>query len=583
MRLNPRVVTLGVIALLAPALSQWFVRELPALHRTELLIYDWHAGALPPIPPDDRIVLVGMDQESLGHLQLDRPSYPLPRSVHTQVVRQLHAAGAKVIAFDLLFTRSMPAEDAAFADAIKAARPVFCGIEPHAKIVDGNELIAFTPPTETLRPYLTPYSILAPPQLGKFRWFMPYAVDANSMDQYEHLSLALAEAEGGSAAQAPRGGDGEILIRFAGPANTFTPIPLYQVVDGSWLRSRGPNFFRDKAVLIGIIDPFVDRALTPVGDMQGVEVLAQAAQTVLQANWIRHWSEAENAVLKLALGLLLVYSILKFGFRGAFLVFALEATVWVFVAHRAFVRWQVWADTLEPIAALGLTFVAASAYEAGRVRKVFRRFMPSRVAEHMLGANPNEAPETREIEATIVFCDVRNSTGLAETLPSRQMEELLRRYFSAGEEAAERLGTELDKFVGDEIMLYFEDRRGLEHQALRAVRWAFEIQEACTEITRSGLAGDLGFRVGVGICTGVVRIGTVGAKQRIQHTVIGDAVNTASRLQTLTKELNQPIVIDETTWDRVSPWIEGQAIGDVPIRGKERPMKLYVPVRVKGE
>jgi adenylate cyclase len=580
-RLNLRVLTLGVIALLAPALSQWFIRELPSLHRTELLIYDWHAGALPPIPPDDRIVLVGMDQESLGRLHLDRPSYPLPRSVHTRVVQQLHAAGAKVIAFDLLFTRPIPAEDAVFADAIKAARPVFCGIEPHAKIIDGNEVIAFTPPAETLRPYLTPLSILAPRQLGKFRWFMPYAVDASSMDRYAHLSLALAEAEGGSAAQAPRGGDGEILIRFAGPANTFEPIPLYQVADGSWRQSRGTNVFRDKAVLIGIIDPFVDRALTPFGDMPGVEVLAQASQTVLQANWIRHWSEAENAVLTLVLGLLLVASILKFGFRGAFLMFAIEATLWVFVAHRVFVRWQVWADTLEPIAALALTFIAAGAYEAGRVRKVFRRFMPSWVAEHMLEANLNQAPETREIEATIVFCDVRNSTRLAETLPSRQMEELLRRYFTAGEEAAERLGTELDKFVGDEIMLYFEDRQGLEHHALRAVRWAFEIQQACKEIAMSGLAGDLGFRVGVGISTGVVRLGTVGARQRIQHTVIGDAVNTASRLQALTKDLNQLVVIDETTWDSVSPWIDGKLIADVPIRGKEKPVKLYAPVRVK--
>ena len=84
-------------------------------------------------------------------------------------------------------------------------------------------------------------------------------------------------------------------------------------------------------------------------------------------------------------------------------------------------------------------------------------------------------------------------------------------------------------------MLYFVARKGFEHHAVRAVRWAFALQEACGRITDSGLAGEIGFRVGVGMCTGKVRVGTVGAKRRIQHTVMGDAVNTASRVQALTK------------------------------------------------
>jgi adenylate cyclase len=562
-------------------MSQWLIRQVPSLHRAELLIYDWHAGALPGIPPDDRLVLVGMDQESLSHLPLERPSYPLPRSVHAQVIRALHAAGARAIAFDVIFTRSIPSEDPAFADAIRVSRPVLSGTEPHATVVNGREVVTFTKPAERLRPYLTACSILAPPLLGKFRWFMPSTVDAETLERYVHMSVALAETQGGSAATAPLGGDGELLIRFAGPANTFKPIPIYQIFDGSWRQSRGPDFFRGKSVLIGVIDPLVDRALTPLGDMQGVEVLLQAAQTVLQGNWIRHWSEAENFGLKSLLCLVLAIVIWRSGFRWAFLLLGVEALAWVLAAHRLFVTRQLWADTMEPVAALALTVIVASAYEAGRVRRVFHRFMPSHVAEHMLSASPGEAPTTTTIEATVVFCDVRGSTRLAETLPPQQMEDLLKRYFTAGEDSAHRLGTELDKFVGDEIMLYFEDRPGAEPHALRAVRWAFDMQEACGDITRSGLAGEIGFRVGVGICTGTVRVGTVGARRRIQHTVIGDAVNTASRLQALTKEFDQSIVIGETTWDTVSPWVEGALIGDVPVRGKEKPLRLYAPARLK--
>src|SRR5262249_50613278 len=159
--------------------------------------------------------------------------------------------------------------------------------EPHVTIADGSEVVTFTKTAVALRPVITSCSILAPPILGKFRWLMPSFVDADSTERYPHLTVALAEALGAKMFEAPRGGDGEILIRFAGPANTYTPLPLYKVFDGSWRGERGPDFFRNKAVLIGVIDPFVDRALTPMGNMQGVEVLAQAAQTMIRGDWIR--------------------------------------------------------------------------------------------------------------------------------------------------------------------------------------------------------------------------------------------------------------------------------------------------------
>jgi adenylate cyclase len=352
------------------------------------------------------------------------------------------------------------------------------------------------------------------------------------------------------------------------------------VFDGSWRQRFGPDFVRGKAVLIGIIDPLVDRALTPVGNMQGVEVLAQAAQTVLQGNWIAHWSEAANFGTAAVLCVILAACIWRLGVRWALLSFAFEGALWVAAAHELFVTRQIWADTMDPIAALAVTLSVASVYEAGRVRRVFRRFLPSHVAEHMLQSHAQDAPRSREIEATVVFCDVRGSTLLAETVPSDRMEALMRQYFTAGEDAAHRLGTELDKFVGDEIMLYFEDRPGMEHHAVRAIRWAFEIHKACEAMTASGIAGTIGFRVGVGICTGVVRIGTVGARQRIQHTVMGDAVNTASRLQSLTKELQQPTLVGEATWQQAAAHVEGTLVGEVPIRGKTQPMKLFAPARI---
>jgi adenylate cyclase len=581
MRLNARLATLAAIGFLAPLASRWAIREFPTAHNAELLVYDWHMRSLPAIPADDRIVLVGMDQESLAHLPLDRPSYPLPRTVHANVVRQLHAAGASVIAFDVFFSQSIPGDDPQFAAALDAARPVFIGTQPNVTLVDGNERVVFTPPTEALRPYVTACSILAPKFFGRVRWMQPYTTDAVSLERYSHITVALAEVLGAHAASAPLGGDGEVLIRFAGPMNTFKPVPLYQVFDGSWRQRFGPDFFRGKAVLIGIIDPLVDRALTPVGDMPGVEVWAQTAQTILQRNWIHPSGDALNTALATLLCVVMAACVWRYGVRWSLLCVGIESATWVVAAHEVFLTRRLWIMTIEPVAALTLTFVVAGVYEAARVRRVFRRFLPSNVAEDMLHANATETPSTSEIEATIVFCDVRGSTTMAEMIPPERMEVLLRQYFTAGEDAARRLGTEIDKFVGDEIMLYFENRAGAGNHALRAVRWAFEMHDACAAISASGLADPVGFSVGVGICTGMVRIGTVGARQRMQHTVMGDAVNTASRLQTLTKDLGKVTLVSATTWELVMDRVEGTLVGEVPIRGKARPMELYAPARLK--
>src|SRR5947207_255018 len=173
---------LVIIALVVPAFIHWIVRELPPLFRMELLIYDWHVRALPSIPPDDRLVFVGMDDESLARLPLDRPAYPLPRSMHAKVVRELHEAGAKLIAFDVMFTLPSPADDAIFADALEKSKPVLCGAEPSARIVNGEEFVTLTPPAPVLRPHLTVCALNTPTRFSRVRWLIPNVVDANTSE-----------------------------------------------------------------------------------------------------------------------------------------------------------------------------------------------------------------------------------------------------------------------------------------------------------------------------------------------------------------------------------------------------------------
>ncbi len=589
-----RLITLVMVALAVPAASRWLVSSMPSLHKLELLAYDWHARALPQLVPDHRIVLVGMDDRSLDRLPLERRSYPLPRRVHAKLVDELSQAGARVIGFDIWFAHPAPEDDEIFSQAMRRHGSVVSGLLPSVQLSPTEESFAFAEPAPLLRPSTMACSLLFPVRFGKIRWFYPYILDSKTANRYLHFSMMLASAYWGERGSvpllrdhfhlgrinAPVGGDGEILIRFAGPAGSFDPVPYYEVYSGEWKQRRGEGFFHDRIVLVGVVNPLVDHHDTPLGDMQGLEIQANALQTTLQGTWMRHWSVLENHLATTFLCLGAVLAIWRMGlFWGVAAALALAAA-WSAAAHQLFLRAGVWADMIEPYGAIAATYIVAATLEARRMRQVFYRFMPSWVAARMLRSTADRSPETAEEEVSVVFCDVRNYTTLSENLPLTAIEEMLHRYFLAGEQAAHRMGTELDKFVGDEIMLYFREKRGLEPHALRAVQWALAMQEAAERISESGLAGKIGFAVGVGICTGRVRVGTVGARSRIQHTVIGDAVNTASRLQSATKELQHGIVIAESTYAQVGDRIEVETLGEVRVKGKQDPLRVYCPTRV---
>ncbi len=588
---------LVLVALAVPAVNRWMISGLPSLHKLELLAYDWHFRSLPAEKADDRIVLIGMDDVSLEHLPLERRAYPLPRRIHAGLVDLLREAGARVVGFDMWFTRPAPGDDEVFAEAIKKHGRVVSGLLPEVHIINQEEVFSFTEPTPLLRPWMTASSLLLPVRFDKMRWLYPFITDSQTTNRYLHFSVALAASyfkEIGQAPllrerfqlgriNAPVGGEGEILIRFAGPPGTFQPISYYRVYNGDWMKQYGANFFRDKLVMVGVFSPFVDRHDTPLGEMQGLEIQANAVQTLLDGTWIRHWSILENYLATTLLCLAVVLLVSRLGVLGGLTAAIVFGVGWISASHQLFQHAGVWMDVVEPQGAVTVTYLLAATLESLRVRRVFYRFMPSWVAERMLRSGAGQAPETTGEEVSVVFCDVRNYTTLSETLAAEAVERILHQYFLAAEEAAHRLGTELDKFVGDEIMLYFQSKSGMEPHALRAVRWALAMQEAVARINESGLAGEVGFQVGVGVCTGPVRIGTVGAKSRIQHTVIGDAVNSASRLQTSTKELGRTIVIGESTMNQVCDWVEAEALGEIRVKGKQEPLRVFCPRRIAAD
>jgi adenylate cyclase len=176
---------------------------------------------------------------------------------------------------------------------------------------------------------------------------------------------------------------------------------------------------------------------------------------------------------------------------------------------------------------------------------------------------------------TILFADIRGFTKRSETSPPEQTIDLLNRYFAAISGVIHRRGGAVDKFIGDGVMATFGMPQPLpmaERNALEAAQdMLVEVRRLNEALVKQGLAP---IEIGIGVHAGMVHAGYIGSRRRREFTVIGDAVNTASRLEGLTKSLGYPIVCSEAVACVVGPRPEMADLGEQAIAGRS-PMRLY--------
>ena len=184
-----------------------------------------------------------------------------------------------------------------------------------------------------------------------------------------------------------------------------------------------------------------------------------------------------------------------------------------------------------------------------------------------------------EQEIAILFCDLRAFTNLAEHRLPFDLVFLLNRYFRAMGEAVEEAGGRVDKFIGDGVMALFGIGSTPAEGCRKSLDAARRMAEHLAEINAT-LAHDLPepLRIGIGIHAGPAIIGEMGYGRATGLTAIGDAVNTASRLETLTKEYACQLVVSQTVADLAGLSLEGHPIRDVTVRGRREPIAVRIVV-----
>ena len=215
----------------------------------------------------------------------------------------------------------------------------------------------------------------------------------------------------------------------------------------------------------------------------------------------------------------------------------------------------------------------AAVVEQAAGRKTLASFVPQQLADR-LAAHPESAIEPQELEVTVLFSDIRGFSTIAERLGARDVAAVVGTHLSAMAEVVLAHGGTIDKFQGDAVMAVFGAPEPVPDHAERALRCAIQMQARQEELNVTGWGVDdlptLG--VGIGVNTGQVIAGTVGGGGRLEYTVVGDAVNIASRLQS---EADAGEIVAAATTVAAAPTVGVTPIGHRHVRGREETVEVF--------
>ena len=537
--------------------------------------------------PDD-IVVVGIGDETIQELGL-RP--PFRRSVHADAIRNLTAAGAKIIAYDIQFSEpttpfdesqaardAAEADDLALLDAMAASKRVVLG---DSEVENGEPSIFYTDED------LAAANVLVGNVNSTDSHFRRLAYRLDGMRTF---AVVVADRATGSAPPASRFGSKGAWIDYHGPLATMpglsptTVLPFSRVVENRF----DPDQVRGKIVVVGSTSNTLgDVHPTPFGGlpMSGPEINANAISTVLRGLPLTDAPGWLNVVILLGLVALATAA----GLRGA-LVGGIGTVVliglFLLLAQVAFDAGRV-LDVAAPVLAVALAGLAALAVnywmlvrDRARLRTEFGRFLPAPVVDDVIDeAGDSGRLGGRRLYATVMFADLRGFTAAAERLPPELVIELLNRYLTEMSDAVLDHGGTLVAYQGDGLMAVFGAPVEQPDHADRALAAAREMRDVRL-VRFNAWAADQkvseGFRMGIGMASGPVMSGNVGSQRRLEYAAVGDTTNTAARLEGLTKDTPHMLLIADTTRASLTRTVPDlAAVGALDMRGRQVPAGVW--------
>jgi adenylate cyclase len=569
----------------------------------------------------DDFVFLGIDQSTLQlppflpeeiagnralQLMTERP-FPWSREVWAILLDKLFASGARLVMFDLVFNPPNDG-DAAFHDALEKYRDrVVLGanfdLANAAQAVVPND--SLIPPPQ-MRDTRVGYVVFFPDlQDGKVRAARYTTSDRQlaglpphaSEEVFESLSARALEKLG-HAADVPRDQQPH-LVRFS-RVGAYEPRPLWEVFDPKlWQANYGGGaFFKNKVVMIGASSQVAhDVVATPMSaDTPGPTVHLQVISATLGHEFLHNTSDIVDLAL-LCGGGLLAWGIVAFVRRPVTCIVLLAgiSLAYLGAARLAFDRMGLLMFVVPALTAfltsgsfsLGFEY-ALERVERLRTRRTLERYVSKNLVKEIL-ENPDSFYSNLRgvrIPATILFSDIVGFTTLTESADPEALVTQLNEYLSCMTKAVFENGGTLDKFIGDAVMAVWGNvkSRGKVEDAKACARAALAMRRELHALNQAWHArGIAPFAIGVGINHGDVLGGNIGSHEKADPTVIGDAVNLASRLEALTRIYGVDVLIGESVAELICDGFHLRSVARAQVKGKIRPVEIFTLIGGRDE
>lgn len=620
----------------------------PVLRGWEYVTWSWRARALSgPSPSTEAIKVILIDQASLDWAAKEMGlSWPWPREVYEPVLDFCRRGGAKVIAFDMLYSEPsayMASDDMVFGEAIRRAGNVvtafFLGqqagqasvwpehLDPLPVTLEGlssrrkNSLSAALTETGATFPIAEVASAATlmagvkdvPDKDGIFRRAAAFRLfDGKPIPQ---MGLATYLVAGGpppyrlhleghqlvvDGQRIPLDSQGQAILRYRGPSGTHETLSAAAVIQSELRLKEGgtpvvdPEELRGYHVFFGVSAPGLkDQKGTPIsGDYPGVEIHATFLDNLLEGDFIRDvtlpWVILVTLLLAVAAGGVVVHSRTVWGTAAWGILFLAIPVALGFLMYRLGWWWPIMVQEVAVLGTVGLAGAINYATEGRQkrfIKSAFRQYLSGDVIEQII-KDPSQLKlggERREL--TMFFSDLQGFSSFSEKLGPEALIALLNEYLTDMCDIIMKEGGTVDKYVGDAIVAFWNAPLLQADHAARACRAAVLCQRKLDERReefRRHTGVDL--RMRIGIHTGEVVVGNMGSRDRFNYTVLGDAANLASRLEGANKAFGTYLMVSEETWRQArAEGFVARETGAIMVVGRKAPVIVYEVLGLSGE
>jgi adenylate cyclase len=381
----------------------------------------------------------------------------------------------------------------------------------------------------------------------------------------------------------PTNEEGRVLINYRGPQKSFPHYSATDVIHG-----RVPaKAFQGKIVLVGATAIGIyDMRVTPFEHVfPGLEIHANVIDSILQGDFLHrpNWITLVDVLVIAGVGLILgglltrVRALWGALIGGGLFLLVLGLGKFLFEGQ------GVWMNLTYPTLNLAFIYLGVTGYrymteerEKKKVRGAFQYYLTASVVEEVL-KNPDKLKLGGEKkDLTVLFSDIRGFTSISEQMTPEGLVKLLNEYLTAMTDVVFKHDGLLDKYIGDAVMAFWGAPLDQPDHARRACMAALDMMDELHRLQKKWSAEGLPFlNIGIGVNAGPMVVGNMGSDRRFNYTVMGDSVNTGSRLEGLNKVYGTNILVSQATFEQLQGEFLGREVDLVRVKGKGQPVKIF--------